>query len=116
MNVQEIKGDNYTVRYHADSLVEFLGELALSGPKGYAPINNLLKEIADDHPKEITIDFRELAFINSSGINMLFKFAMWLRKKKEIQLIILGSYDMSWQEKSLENFRKFMPTLRLEVQ
>lgn len=113
---QEIKGEDYIVQYDPDSVtVQFQGELALGGPKEYAPINNLLKEIVDSSPEVMTIDLKELAFLNSSGISMLSKFVLGLRKKKEIQLIILGSNDMPWQGKSLKNLQKFLPTLKLEV-
>ena len=114
---QEIKGEDYMVQYDPDSVaVKFQGELALGGPKEYAPINNLLKEIIDSSPEVITIDLKELAFLNSSGISMLSKFVLGLRKKKEIQLIILGSNDIPWQGKSLKNLQKFLPTLKLEVE
>ncbi|NEQ66196.1 MAG: hypothetical protein F6K21_11960 [Symploca sp. SIO2D2] len=117
MSVQEIKGEDYVVRYDADSVsVSFQGELALGGPKEYAPINELLSEIADSSPEEITIDLKGLAFLNSSGISMLSKFVLGLRKKKDIQLVILGSNDMPWQGKSLKNLQKFLPSLRLEME
>lgn len=115
MTVQEIKGENYIVKYNADYLIQFQGQLALYGSKEYAPIRNLLTEVADNHPMEMTIDLRELAFINSSGINMLFRFVIGLRQRKETQLVILGSNHMSWQGKSLKNFQKFLPSVKLEV-
>lgn len=117
MIAQEIKGEDYSVQYDADSVtVKFQGELALGGPKEYAPINTLLGEIADSTPKVLTIDLKELAFLNSSGISMLSKFVLALRKKKDIQLVVLGSNDMPWQGKSLKNLQKFLPTLKLEVE
>ncbi len=116
MVIQEIKGEDYTVRYDSDSVVvKFQGELALGGPKEYAPIDNLLKEIADAKPRKMTIDLKELAFLNSSGISMLSKFVLGIRKKKEIQLVVLGSHDIPWQGKSLKNLQKFLPSLKLEV-
>jgi hypothetical protein len=117
MSIQEIKGEDYTVTYDSDSAtVKFKGELALGGPKEYAPINNLLNEVVTSNPKTMTIDLKELAFLNSSGISMLSKFVLSLRKKKEIQLVILGSSQMPWQGKSLKNLQKFLPSLKLEVE
>ena len=115
--MQEIKGEDYTVSYREDPVrVKFAGELALAGPQEYSTINTLLKGIAEACPTEITIDLKELAFLNSSGISMLSKFVLGLRKKKEIQLIILGSNNMPWQGKSLKNLQKFLPTLKLKVE
>ncbi|MEO1094162.1 MAG: STAS domain-containing protein [Cyanobacteria bacterium J06638_28] len=117
MIAQEIKGEDYSVHYDADSItVKFQGELALGGPKEYAPINTLLGDIADSTPEVMTIDLKELAFLNSSGISMLSKFVLGLRKKKAVQLVILGSKEMPWQGKSLKNLQKFLPTLKLQVE
>ncbi len=117
MVIQEIKGEDYTVQYDANSvMVKFQGELALRGPKEYAPIDTLLKQIANDKPKAMTIDLKELAFLNSSGISMLSKFVLGIRKKKEIQLVVLGSNDIPWQGKSLKNLQKLLPSLKLKIE
>jgi len=117
MSIQDIKNEDYTVTYDSESaIIKFEGELALRGPKEYASISNFLKEVADTKPNTITIDLKKLSFLNSSGISMLSKFVINLRKQKETQLIILGSYDVPWQGKSLKNLQKFLPTLKLEIE
>ena len=116
MVAQEIKGDGYTIYYDADTIVvTFQGELALAGPKEYGPISELLNAVIDSGPEVMTIDLKELAFLNSSGISMFAKFVLGVRKKKEVQLVILGSKDMPWQGKSLKNLQKFLPSLKLEL-
>ena len=115
-NIQEIKGEDYLVRYNEDSATAtFQGELALGGLKEYAPIRQLLTDIIEDRPSQMTIDLNELHFLNSSGINMLSKFLLGLRKKKEIQMIVVGSNSVPWQGKSLKNLQKCLPTLKLEI-
>ncbi|MDB9527515.1 hypothetical protein PN498_16070 [Oscillatoria sp. CS-180] len=117
MTAQEIKGEDYTIQYDSETqTVKFQGELALGGPKDYDPINSLLADVIDQDPTEMTLDLRELAFLNSSGISMLSKFVLGLRKKKGTQLVILGSNDMPWQGKSLKNLQKFLPSLKLEIE
>lgn len=117
MPVQTVKGEDYVVEYDSDlPTVKFRGELALGGPKEYAPINDLFAQAVDQNPDVITVDLRELAFLNSSGISMLSKFVLGLRKQKSIQLVILGSDDMPWQGKSLKNLQKFLPSLKLEIE
>ena len=113
---QEIKDKDYAVTYDPQiSTVKFSGLLSLGGPKEYKPIADLLNSIVESEPPEITLDLRELEFLNSSGISMLSKFVLGLRKKKNVQLIILGSNDMPWQGKSLKNLQKFLPSLKLQV-
>ena len=117
MPVEEIKDDDYTVQCDFDSnTVVFFGLMSLGGPKAYAPITELLNKVAADDPEQMTLDLRKLEFLNSSGISMLSKFVLGLRKKKGIQLIILGSNEMPWQGKSLKNLQKFLPSLKLEIE
>ncbi|MGK7875312.1 MAG: hypothetical protein AB4426_19040 [Xenococcaceae cyanobacterium] len=117
MAIEEIKDKDYTVQYDSDSnIVDFTGLLSLGGPKEYAPIADLLKKITASEPDQITLNLRKLEFLNSSGISMLSKFVLGLRKKKEIQLVILGSNEMPWQGKSLKNLQKFLPSLKLEIE
>ena len=117
MTNQQIKGQDYLVILNPELVrVTFKGELSLSGPKEYAPISELLNNLAANEPPNMTIDLRKLAFLNSSGISMLSKFVISLRKKKKIQLIIVGSKEMPWQNKSLKNLQKFLPGLKLEIE
>jgi len=114
---QEVKGEDYIVQFDPDSVsVYFQGELSLGGSTEYAPITNLLDEVAELEPNTMTIDLRNLAFVNSSGISMLSKFVLSMRKKKGVQVVVLGSNDMPWQGKSLKNLEKLLPGLKLEIE
>lgn len=113
---QKIEEKDYFVEFNAELItVKFHGHLSLSGSKEYADIAKLLDDITKEEPSNMTLDLRELAFLNSSGISMLSKFVISLRKKKNIQLIILGAKEMPWQNKSLKNLPKFLPGLKLEI-
>jgi hypothetical protein len=117
VTIQEVKGEDYIVQFDPDSVsVYFQGELSLGGSTEYAPITNLLDEVAELEPNTMTIDLRNLAFVNSSGISMLSKFVLSMRKKKGVQVVVLGSNDMPWQGKSLKNLEKLLPGLKLEIE
>jgi len=117
MNIPEVKGDDYQVDYDpALTTINFQGEIALGGPRDYAPIVNLLNEVAADGSEIITLNLRELTFLNSSGISMLSKFVLGMRKKKGIQLVVLGAKKVPWQGKSLKNLERLLPGLKLVVQ
>lgn len=64
----------------------------------------------------MTIDLKELGFLNSSGISMLSKLVMSMRKKNGTQLVILCSNDMPWQGKYLKNLERLLPGLKLEIE
>ncbi len=116
INNSKIEGQDYLVELNQEQvLVKFSGELSLGGAEEYNPIKELLEEVAENEPENMTIDLRKLSFLNSSGISMLSKFVISLRKKKRVQLVILGSGQISWQKKSLKNLQKFLPGLKLEI-
>jgi hypothetical protein len=104
----EIKGGNYRVWYDPSEVtVYFEGILRLGGPQEYGPIEELLDKVLLTNPKSITMDLRTLNFLNSSGINVLYKFAIAMRKKGDVQLVVRGSKNIPWQGKSLPNLKKF---------
>lgn len=114
---QKIKGETYSVQYDQETVtIEFQGKLALSGAKDYGPIHDLLYDVVADAPAQMTIDLRKLSFLNSSGISMLSKFVLGLRKQQDVQLVVVGSNQMPWQGKSLKNLQKFLPNLKLEIE
>ncbi|MCM0590023.1 MAG: hypothetical protein HEQ35_13590 [Gloeotrichia echinulata IR180] len=117
MATQEVQGDDYQVQYNSTSaIVDFKGEISLGGPKDYEPIVNLLNQVADLALPSITLNLKELAFLNSSGISMLSKFVLGMRKKKGTQLVVLGSRKVPWQNKSLKNLERLLPGLKLVIE
>jgi len=116
MDAKEITGEDYAVNYEPNSeTVYFNGELSLGGASDYEPITTLLNNVIKNNPETMTINLRELSFLNSSGISMLSKFVMSLRKQKGTQLVVLGSNKQPWQGKSLQNLVRLLPGLKLEV-
>lgn len=113
----EIKTEDYCIWYEATTAtVTCSGSLRLRGMEEYAPIVQLLNEVADSEPSKITLDLRQLEFLNSSGISMLSKFAIRVRQKGRVQMVVLGSQEIPWQGKSLRNLLRLMPSLQLELE
>ena len=111
----EIKTESYQVRYDETShQIIFDGSLRLNGSKEYASISELLNRVAQQEPEKIILDLRELSFLNSSGISILSKFVIHVRKRKNIQMVVIGATKNPWQGKSLKNLQRLMPSLKLE--
>jgi hypothetical protein len=101
----EIKGEEYKVLYDSSTYTAtFQGIMRLHG-NDYNDIVKLLHDIVMQRPETVTLDLRELEFLNSSGINHLFKFAVKLRNQTPSNLIVKGSTEIPWQQKSLKNLR-----------
>ncbi len=112
----EIKTEQYGICYDQETTtVSFSGSLRLSGPEEYQPITKLLGDIVDGDAGKITLNLQQLEFLNSSGISMLSKFIIEVRKKAEVKMIVQGSKSVAWQAKSLKNLQRLMPALILEL-
>jgi len=96
-------------------LVTLSGSLRLAGAEEYAPIAEILEATVTAHPEKITLDLRQLEFLNSSGINMLSKFILNRRQSPQTQVTILGSVEIPWQSRSLKNLQRLLPTLHLHI-
>jgi hypothetical protein len=113
----EIKTEDYSFRYNEETKTFiFDGLLRLSNIEAYAPIVKLMDEIVAQGFPLLTLDLRNLQFLNSSGINMLSKFVLKARQQKTTQVIVRGSKDIPWQGKSLRSFQRLMPSLKLEFE
>ncbi len=111
----DIQGEGYEVSYDADSAtVVCSGSFRLTGGD-YAPITDLLSEVADAKPPRITLDLRELRFLNSSGINTFSKFVIRVRKLAASAVLVRGSSAHTWQGKSLKNLQRLKKDLVLEM-
>lgn len=109
----EIAGDKYRVVYDpAVSVVAFQGILRL---KDRFPLTKrLIDAVAEADPKEVTLDVRQLEFLNSNGVVLLFKFIADLHDLTSGQIIVRGSMRYSWQVRWLKDMSKFMPELQLD--
>lgn len=110
METTEIIDNNYSISYNADTAtITCNGYFRLRGAAEYAPMMNLLNDVADQGLSELHMDVSGLEFLNSSGINTLSKFVLRLRKSGPVKLNILASDEFPWQKKSLRNFQKLLP-------
>jgi hypothetical protein len=112
----EIKAETYSIEYDSTtSTVVWEGDLYLNGSEGYAPISDLLTDVTKQDLSTLTLDLKQLHFLNSSGINVLSKFIIQIRQKENMKVLVLGSRAIPWQVKSLRNLQKLMPQLELDM-
>lgn len=110
----DIKTDDYRVWYDPEAnTVFFQGFLRLDGMEAYSPVMSLLLEAVENQP-QITLNLRQLEFLNSSGISMLSMFVVKVRQRGDVQLYLQGAENVLWQTKSLKNLQRLMPGLQLE--
>lgn len=111
----KIETEHYSLVYdETNKIITCEGSLRLNGSEEYVLIMKVLNTVVDQEPSEVILNLEKLKFLNSSGISMLSKFIINVRKKKNIHMIVLGSNDIHWQKKSLKNLQRLMPSLQLE--
>jgi hypothetical protein len=85
----EIKANEYRV-WGEGATIHYEGTMRLSGTDAYAPILELMDKVLASKPKTIVLDLTELEFLNSSGINLLAKFTIEVRKQPDVGLEVQG--------------------------
>jgi hypothetical protein len=111
----DIHGEDYKVTFDpVTATVTCQGAFRLYGATGYEEIEALLDHVADQKAPVITLNLKELEFLNSSGINAFSKFLISVRHYGVSQVIILGNADIAWQVRSIENLQRLMPTLQVQ--
>ncbi len=110
----EINGGEYRV-WAEDSVIHYEGTMRLAGTEAYQPILALMNDVLESAPEEITLDLKGLNFLNSSGINLLARFVIEIRKQSKTGLTVKGSTRVPWQSKSLPNLQKLYPALKLQI-
>ena len=110
----EIKAGDYRV-WCEGAAIHYEGTMRLSGTDAYAPILEMMDKVLAAKPQSIVLDLTELEFLNSSGINLLAKFTIEVRKQPAMGMVVKGSRRIPWQSKSLPNLKKLHPAVQLEI-
>lgn len=105
----------YSITYNPETAtITCEGSLRLYGGTEYTSIIKLLDTAADQKPDKIVLDIRRLQFLNSSGINIFYKFILRIRDHQATDIVVLGSEHIFWQPKLLLNFQRLLPEVQVE--
>ncbi|MCP4344001.1 MAG: hypothetical protein GY795_00565 [Desulfobacterales bacterium] len=107
-----IKGDDYKIAYQ-DSVISISGKLSLM-PEEYGEIAQFFKKILESAHKEITLDIKELAYLNSSGIKVVcVNLILEAEEIKGLKMKILCSEEYIWQKETIPTFEGLMDDLEI---
>ena len=102
--------DNYDEYYYR---IDSLWKTCLMKPSSRAEKKFML-DIHDLNLQSLTLNFKDLMFLNSSGINMLCKFVLDVKKIDKMLIKVIGNKNILWQTKSFKNLKLLWNKLKLD--
>jgi hypothetical protein len=117
--MQAIREEKYQAIYDKNAaIVTLQGAFLLNGAPAYEPILQILQTAADEQvTRTLTLDITNLSFLNSSGINMMTRFIMYVIEIKKLNLTIVlrGQKQIAWQARLAINLQRLMPELQADL-
>jgi len=111
-----VEDKDYSVAFEeAEQRVRFEGQLRLRSPRDYGPILELLRTAHKAGLAMLTLDFRNLDMLNSSGIGTIGAFLVEVRKSKTTSIRVLGTAAKRWQGRTLATLKKIWPQVELII-
>lgn len=99
----------------AEARIAFEGSMRLRSARDYDDVKQLLRAAhALDMPL-LTLDFRALKFLNSSGISTIGQFIVEARKADKMKIVLHGTSEKPWQSRSLGTFQRIWPKVELHI-
>lgn len=108
----KIEGDGYTVTYR-DGQVKISGKLSLM-LEDYSELEAFFKKIIDSVPSELTLDIRNLEYLNSSGIKTIcVGLILEAADVEGLRMKILCSNQYTWQKETIPTFEALMDNMSI---
>ncbi|MBK8264100.1 MAG: hypothetical protein IPK80_22525 [Nannocystis sp.] len=111
-----VEDKDFSVTFEpSERRVRFEGQLRLRSPRDYAPVLELLRAAHEQSAEALTLDFRGLDMLNSSGIGTFGHFLIEVRSARRLRLTVLGSAAKPWQARTLSTLRKIWSGIELII-
>lgn len=102
----QLNDENFSIVFDNNSnTIFFKGSLRLESMNEYRKIEKFMLEVHDLKLENLNLDFTDVDFLNSSGIAMLCKFIIDIKKMDKMPVKFLGNEDILWQKKSFANLK-----------
>ncbi len=112
-----LQTNEYSIAFDAvESRVVFRGALRQPGNREYASLKELLRTIHDREPEQLVLDFRDLQYLNSSGLGTIGQFIVEAREADKVMLILEGSAAYPWQGRTFRTFQRLWPKVKVTIE
>jgi len=107
-----IEGEDYKVTYE-NGVITIAGKLSLM-LEDYEKLETFFKKIVESEPSEITLDIRNLEYLNSSGIKtMCVGLLLEADDLEGLKMRILCSEHYTWQKETVPTFGELMDNMEI---
>jgi hypothetical protein len=111
----KITNEHYEIAYNSkNDVVTFEGVLRLHKLEDDDPVVQLLSDIINQSTDMITVDLRRLLSLNNTALDLLSWFVIKLRYHYVTKLVVKGSKNIIWQQRSFSYFQQLMPGLIIQ--
>ncbi len=101
-----ISGERYLISFDPlDQQVNFEGYVRTTSREDLSAIREYLIELHGRHDGAMSLNFRKLRYMNSSGLRVIAGFLDYARKSSKMPIKLIGSKVIPWEEKSLASLR-----------
>ena len=109
MNIQ---GDGYSLTFQ-DNDIRISGKLSLM-LEDYSALEKFFQQVIATHPAALTLDIRNLEYLNSSGIKTIcVSLILEVADIEGLSLKILCSNRFTWQKETIPTFEDLMENMEI---
>lgn len=110
--MMKLDGDGYRVRYE-NGVITISGKLSLM-LEDYGELEDFFATIIDSEPSKLTLDIRNLEYLNSSGIKTIcVELLLEADDIEGMKMKILCSNQYTWQKESVPTFKDLMDDMEI---
>ena len=107
-----IKGEDYNVTYQ-DNVIAISGKLSLM-LEDYEKLESLFEKVVESEPTVLTLDIRNLEYLNSSGIKtMCVALVLEADDIEGLEMKILCSEKYTWQKETVPTFEDLIDDIEI---
>lgn len=111
-----VQAKEYSVLFDAEAArITFSGQMRLRSAREYDDIKALLRQALAQRSPHLVLDFRELEYLNSSGIGTIGQFLVEARQAASTQIALQGSALRPWQARSLGTLQRIWDQVQLTI-
>jgi SAM-dependent methyltransferase len=101
-----ISGERYTISFDPlDQQVNFEGYVRTTSREDLRSIMDYLVDLHARHDGSMSLNFRKLRYMNSSGLKVIANFLSFASSSSKMRIKLIGSKVIPWEQKSLGSLR-----------